>query len=211
MTVAQHVVEQGECMASIAAHRGFDWRTLWDHPKNAKLKKSRKDPNILYPGDVVFVPEKTARKIACAAGTRHRFVHKSALETLRIRLLDEFDRPRAKVVYELVIDGEHRPGKTNNDGELVEKIRPLTMRATLFVGEERQEMTLRLGGLDPPETISGVQARLTNLGYDAGPCDGVLGSRTRQALTEFQEAFGLQPTGELNDDTIAALTGRHGR
>jgi N-acetylmuramoyl-L-alanine amidase len=207
--VADHVIEQGECLASVAAQHGFDWRTLWDHPNNADLKKKRKDPNVLFPGDVVFVPEKEIRKEKLPTGKRHRFVHKGVLETLRIRLIDELDRPRAKIAYELRIGDESRYGTTNEDGELIEPIPPHTREAKLNIGGE--DITLRIGDLDPPDTISGAQARLTNLGYDAGPSDGIAGPRTGEALRHFQEAFGIEPTGELDDKTIAELRDRNGR
>jgi N-acetylmuramoyl-L-alanine amidase len=207
--VADHVIEQGECLASVAAAHGFDWRTLWEHPNNAELKEKRKDPNVLFPGDVVFVPDKEIRKEKLPTGKRHRFVHKGALETLRIRLIDELDRPRTKIGYELLIGDESRTGTTNDDGELIEPIPPHTREAKLNFGGG--EITLRIGDLDPPDTISGAQARLTNLGYDAGPCDGIAGPRTSDALRTFQEAVEIEPTGELDDKTIAALRDRHGR
>jgi N-acetylmuramoyl-L-alanine amidase len=53
-----HNVVQGDCVLSIAEQYGFFWETVWNHPSNAELKKKREDPAILYPGDVVFVPEK---------------------------------------------------------------------------------------------------------------------------------------------------------
>ena len=54
-----HSVKQGEHMSGIARHYGFsDYKKLWDHANNAKLKTLRKNPNILLPGDEVFVPDR---------------------------------------------------------------------------------------------------------------------------------------------------------
>jgi peptidoglycan hydrolase-like protein with peptidoglycan-binding domain len=50
-----------------------------------------------------------------------------------------------------------------------------------------------------------VQRRLNSLGYNAGPPDGVMGRSTRAALVEFQRSHNLQPTGQLNRETLMAL------
>ena len=50
------------------------------------------------------------------------------------------------------------------------------------------------------------QRLLAELGYDPGPIDGVLGRRTRVALGEFQLASGVQDSGYINQETLAALT-----
>lgn len=57
----------------------------------------------------------------------------------------------------------------------------------------------------PIETIAGAQARLTWLGLDPGPVDGVLGERTLRALHRFQLQQCLEPTGRLDRATVDAL------
>jgi N-acetylmuramoyl-L-alanine amidase len=67
-----------------------------------------------------------------------------------------------------------------------------------------------LGGLDPVNTPTGVQARLTNLGLDCGKIDGIIGPRTRLALERFQIKHNLEPTSELDDATLSRLESIHG-
>ena len=50
-----------------------------------------------------------------------------------------------------------------------------------------------------------VQERLTRLGYQPGPVDGVWGSRTRDALVAFQRSAGLTGTGTLDARTLIEL------
>jgi hypothetical protein len=33
----KHTVAEGECLSSIAHRYGFFWKTLWDHPENARV------------------------------------------------------------------------------------------------------------------------------------------------------------------------------
>ncbi len=44
-----------------------------------------------------------------------------------------------------------------------------------------------------------VQTALNELGFDAGPADGVFGPRTREALADYQRSAGLPATGYLSD------------
>jgi peptidoglycan hydrolase-like protein with peptidoglycan-binding domain len=57
----------------------------------------------------------------------------------------------------------------------------------------------------PRERVRQVQERLAAAGFDPGPVDGVVGGRTRAALRAFQEARGLDPTGEPDRSTLAEL------
>nr|WP_067298336.1 N-acetylmuramidase domain-containing protein [Marinobacterium profundum] len=50
------------------------------------------------------------------------------------------------------------------------------------------------------------QAALLFLGFDPGPVDGVRGRRTRSGLVQFQERFGLNQSGELDQATEQALS-----
>ncbi len=52
-----------------------------------------------------------------------------------------------------------------------------------------------------------LQARLEAKGYNPGPIDGILGSRTLSALHEFQMAQGLETSNRVNEATWTALNG----
>lgn len=66
----------------------------------------------------------------------------------------------------------------------------------------------------PPETtttvdpfISGVQQRLTDLGYWLGEVDGVWGPSSAHAAVAFQKVEGLEPTGTADEALAEALAG----
>ena len=58
-------------------------------------------------------------------------------------------------------------------------------------------------------TVRDVQRRLTDLGYDPGPADGILGPRTRAAIRAFQAGRGLSETGEPSEELAAQLRLAH--
>lgn len=55
------------------------------------------------------------------------------------------------------------------------------------------------------ELVKQAQEKLSALGKDVGTADGQMNPKTEQALTDFQKENGLQPTGQLDSQTIAAL------
>lgn len=55
------------------------------------------------------------------------------------------------------------------------------------------------------QKVKQVQQALSSRGYDPGPADGSLNSKTQNALREFQTGQGLQPSGRLDQDTVAVL------
>jgi peptidoglycan hydrolase-like protein with peptidoglycan-binding domain len=61
------------------------------------------------------------------------------------------------------------------------------------------------GASADPATVRQAQERLMSEGFDPGAVDGQLGAQTRQGLKNFQESKGLEPSGQLDAQTIAAL------
>jgi peptidoglycan hydrolase-like protein with peptidoglycan-binding domain len=55
------------------------------------------------------------------------------------------------------------------------------------------------------ETIRKVQQTLNNRGFEAGAVDGTTGAQLQTAIRDFQKSENLEPTGQLNEQTLAAL------
>jgi localization factor PodJL len=55
------------------------------------------------------------------------------------------------------------------------------------------------------KAVSNIQAILNKSGYDAGPVDGVMGGKTKEAIRAFQEANGLNANGEVTQELVAKL------
>lgn len=55
------------------------------------------------------------------------------------------------------------------------------------------------------ETVQWVQQTLNTAGYDAGPADGIFGTRTKRALRKLQKEQGWVADGYLSDDVLQRL------
>ena len=204
--MAQYAVVPGDCINSIAYDNGLFWETVWNHPENARLKAERKDSNVLAPGDSVFVPDKRIKREPRPTDQRHKFVLRGvpAKLTLRVTVNDE---PQRNQPFVLTIDGRKRSGSTDGDGGISVPIPPNAKSGRLVVGkgEDTLEFELQLGHLNPIGTISGVKARLNNIGYPCGDPDEQWTDEAKRALAAFQSSKGLTANGIVDDATRQAL------
>ncbi|MEA1889202.1 MAG: peptidoglycan-binding domain-containing protein [Pseudomonadota bacterium] len=73
------------------------------------------------------------------------------------------------------------------------------------VTEKKQPVVIeKIHGNDE---VKSIQSMLNNLGYDAGPADGIMGSKTREAIKLYQQDHDLPVTGQLNSDSKKILIG----
>ena len=99
-----YTVAQGDCLSSIAYEHGFaDWQTIYNHDKNKAFRRQCPDPNIIYPGLDLFIPELTPKVESRGTGQLHVFRKKVTPVLLRIVLLDEEHRPMAGAAYQLKV------------------------------------------------------------------------------------------------------------
>lgn len=195
-------VMQGDCISSIAADYGFIPESIWNHANNLALKQKRKDPNVLLPGDIVFIPDKQIKEILCSTDQKHAFKLRAAPTKLRLRLLWG-DKPRANERFLLTVRGRQSEGVTDSDGWLEQVISPNAKSGNLLLPETDENYDLQLGHLDPIDEPSGALSRLRNLGFTA---DGEL----KGAISAFQKANNLKVTGDLNQTTKDALQAAYG-
>jgi hypothetical protein len=200
-----HTVAQGDCISSIAKQYGVPWDVLWNHPDNAALREKRKDPNVLYPGDSVSVPDRNVDYEPCATDQRHQFQMKAQKAKLRLRILQE-DKPRVGEAYRLEIEGFiAASGKIDSSGFVTESLPPGATSGKLYVGTglTQDVYSLNFGVLDPIDTPEGVAGRLLNLGYGA--------DNLKEAISAFQQKEKLPVNGEADDATRARLVSRFGQ
>lgn len=197
-----HDVQQGETLLGLAEKNHLeDWRTIIDHPDNAALKEKRTDPGILRPGDRVFIPNREMREHASAVDQTHSFRLSRPKAWVRIAVKDDQGEPCADKRYVLEVEGETWEGNLGSDG-VVEQAVPVDARKgrlEVWTSEEAAGVwELEIGSMDPIEEVSGIQARLANLGIDPGPIDGACGPETTAAIETLQRRVGLEVTGAVD-------------
>ncbi|MBL8240464.1 MAG: peptidoglycan-binding protein [Bryobacterales bacterium] len=211
-----HTVVDGDTLVGIADQYGFrNWEIIWNHEKNAPLRAQRPDPQILLDGDSVWVPKKEPKLYECETTKKHTFRLKKLWAIFRAKMKDENGTPYGERAYKLTVDGQDFHGKTDGEGLVEQKVPPRAKTGDLTLWPDpnnlREVLTwkLQLGHLDPAATVTGVQARLKNLGYYMGELDGQANAGMKAALAAFQSEHGLAPTGELDEATSATLEEIH--
>lgn len=190
----------------LSEKHGLFAATIWNDPANAGLREKRANMNVLHPGDEVFIPERRPGTVSVATGRRHVFKRRGTPALLRFKVLQN-GAPRAEQRYVVTIDGREMEGTTSAQGVLEQWIPPGSANGSIVIGPDRYHFTFRIGHLNPVSEISGVAARLQNLGFlrKRGASDAVIA----EAVRAFQAAHALPSTGELDDATRAKLLAVH--
>ncbi|EDM76945.1 hypothetical protein PPSIR1_13065 [Plesiocystis pacifica SIR-1] len=235
----QHEVKQGETLPEIARRYGFTkWEVVRDHPDNAELFETRRE-GVLYPGDVVVIPDFDTKTDAAGTRAKHEYVIPKPRRWLRLRLLDGANEPLKNYAYELVLakrgKAEQQEGTTDGDGIIhvdlplditraavavttPDEPAPLDGSGPVLARKTRYERKMRVGHLDPVTHLTGVHARLQNLGYFFGEISETYTHKTRLAVYKFKldwvdgaadKAEKGELDGKLDDDTLAKLVEVH--
>jgi N-acetylmuramoyl-L-alanine amidase len=109
----RHVVRQGESLASIAYREGLLPQTIWDHPDNAEFCEQRPDPNVLYPGDVIYIPDKETNVVEAATEQTHRFRKKTEWTMVKLRLIEGVGVRHLDSNREDWMDGDDEEGESS--------------------------------------------------------------------------------------------------
>ena len=215
-----YTIKQGDYLAKIAKEQGFsDWKILWDHPNNKALKDKRKDPNILYPGDQLFISDKEEKLASIGVDNTHKFTVKRSKLKLVLVLDEMFKSPMAGVQYQLVVDGKVIAKAADSKGKLEVDIPAGAIDVQLIIKNPESPVNevvipIKIGHLDPIEEHSGQAQRLNNLGYFGGPqAENDVAENERiflSAVQEFQCDNTLRVDGVCGPQTQSKLVQIHG-
>ena len=209
MPARQYTVKNGEDLFEIAAECGFrSADTIRDHAANAELMADRNE-GILRPGDVLTIPEIETDWLALDAGKKNVFRRPGPPRLLKLRLVDDDGDPIANEAVAMSGTGVQAELTTDGAG-CVEVEVPVRNCKSLLVTVGDREIELDVADLDPVDSVTGVQARLSNLGYFVGTRDDDYGETTRACVSEFQSDNQLPQTGVACAMTRQKLVDKHG-
>ncbi|HVY46199.1 MAG TPA: peptidoglycan-binding protein [Minicystis sp.] len=210
-----YVIRQGDYLAKLAHAMGFDAKKVWDDPKNAALKASREDPNMLQAGDVLFVPDAPKKRLPLEKETENAYVAKVPTVTVSVVVMED-DAPLANAVYTIEGLGDATERTTDAAGTVAFEA-PVHVREVVVRFEASgAAMKIGVGDLDPATTDSGVRMRLAHLGHYGAKVEGAEQYAARDdaqlaaAVAAFQSSNGLPVTGTVDDVTRDALVAAHG-
>lgn len=208
-----HVVRPGDCIETIAEEHGCAPDALWAHARNAGLRRSRPNPNLLAPGDVVHVPaEVVSDGVLLRPGVVNVLRGTPATTTLKVCLQRRGvagPEPLAGLPF-LVLCGRAKvSGTTTLDGQ-VEAHVPVAERFARIVlhpaTPDEIVLEVKIGYLDPHDLRSGMVQRLGNLGY----LDALRSPEAvAHGLERFQHDHGLEPTAAFDEATSTRLRREH--
>src|SRR3712207_2432198 len=107
-------VRAGDCLFSIAEKFGMDWKRIWEDGANADLKRRRANPNILYAGDKLTIPDVDKGGEQGPLEQPHKFRIKGK-QAVRIVIYDYEHKPVPKVSYHYVVGGVDQPEGVTGD------------------------------------------------------------------------------------------------
>jgi hypothetical protein len=162
-----YVIKQGDYLAKLAYQFGFDAETVWMDGKNSDLRALRFNPNILFPGDVLYIPDSPAQAPAgptLAVGQTNKFT--SDIPTIQIMVL--FRGTESTTFASQPFTVNELPDvtglQTNGDGLATIDV-PVTLSSiTLVFSTLGMTQSVLIADMDPVDTLSGIFKRLQNLG-----------------------------------------------
>jgi hypothetical protein len=176
-----HEVQSGEWIGSIAREYDITPEMILDYGRNQELI-SHRDPNILFPGDIVYIPPLRDKSIDKATDQKHRFALDRFREHFEVTIKDSSGKPYDNIEYRLTIDGREFSGVTDASGKI--RIEELVLSdhssGKLELPDIYMVFPISLGLLNPlkkhdndvtptyDDGLSGAIMRLKNLGYFEG-------------------------------------------
>jgi len=208
-----HEVKQGEHLFRIARQSGFrNPDTIWNHPNNSDLRDLRPNPNVLFPGDLIFIPDFQQKSVVRPTGQLHTFTVDNKKLRLAVVIRDANSDPipneQCLLLVDDIFDSKKETLTTDADGRIEKEISPDAEGGEVRV--RGQVYFLKIGDLDPETEKTGQRARLANLGYYFGEGADIDEGELRTAIEEFQCDHNLSVDGVCGPKTQTKLKEIHG-
>lgn len=226
----EHKVKRGDTLSFIAEKYNTTVEKIWNSAGNSKLKQKRDSPDILFSGDVLTIPAIEEKNEDAKLESNNKFYCDVNFGEIIIKFL-KYEKPRENLKYAAFFEKScfSNDDKVDDTGVVAHEVNFEEKMGVINLFPEKdsayiaEKYTLKIGELDPLDTISGIQARLKNLGYyfenenkfpsigsEKPYKDEDMDIHTKNALAVFQIENDLEPTGIYDDKTKDKLKVIHG-
>jgi hypothetical protein len=217
-----YVVRPGDYLTAIAHARGAKSDEIWQHPANARLRGLRKSPELLAPGDVIYLPIVAPKWLPVAIGEKNTFVAHVPRVDVHVVLKNSNGQPLAGKSVTTSPPLGPSPLTTDGSGALTMSV-PCDVklvRATLT--DPNLTFDIRIGYLDPHDVTTGAVSRLRQLGYVADESPLLARPRSyleglhptdvplRQGVAAYQASKQTTATGDLDAQVMQQLHDDYG-
>jgi hypothetical protein len=211
-----YIVRQGDYLTKLGHLRGFEPEKIWNDPKNADLKKKRASMDTLEPGDIVYVPDEPRPRLPVQSGIVNNYVARIPKVPVNLKL-QIGGKILDKEPYEIRgLGPKPITGATDENGNLSTQVHVHVREIEVHLTDRNKTLRVRVGDMDPINELSGLQKRLTHLGFyvptktGTENFDALDPHQIVSALRAFQASRKIQVTGRLCDDTRKALIAASG-
>ena len=212
-----YVVRQGDYLTKLAHTMGFDPDLVWNHSKNSELREKRADKDLLHPGDILWLPPSPDKKrLQVRSGAANRYIARIPKKPVEVRIQVGGEPLADEPAVILGIGPDPFETKTDVAGWIRTEVQVHVREIEVILPRKRRTLRVRVGDMDPVNTVNGLRKRLQHLGFyqptrvgvenqDASDPSALIG-----ALKAFQMARNIAPSGKLDDETKSALLAKHG-
>lgn len=185
------------------------------------LHESNSVPNYPASHGCVRLPAAFAKSLyQMTARGVHVIISDEAVSPRPITHASLFAPPAERPAGNVLSDASLRPSSADQAVRQVEvamnmPAAPLSLplpRDTSSAADEPAPLRILITRRSERDTVADVQAMLTELGFDAGTADGIIGSNTRSAIDAYKRWKGLSTKGAaLTAEMLSALYASSGR
>jgi hypothetical protein len=205
-----YVIKQGDFLAKLAYRFGFDAATVWMGDENSDLRALRCNPNILLPGDVLYIPDPPdPEPISLKVGQSNDFLSDAPTIQVVVQFKGTDADPSMFSSQPFAIDElpDLTGLQTDENGVATIDGVPVTLSSiTLTFSNTGVAQSILVADMDPINTLPGIFKRLQHLGFisqntTADPTDlGVLRSALRMLKASVATASDPAPSGGNGTD-----------
>ncbi len=211
-----YIVRQGDYLTKLGHLKGFDAAKAWADSANDDIRKKRSSMDTLEPGDIVYIPDVAPKQIPIHGGIVNHYIARIPKVPVNLKLQVGGTVLQKEPVVIRGIGPKPVESATDENGILTTSVKVHVREIEVELPQRNRTLRVRVGDMDPINELSGLQKRLTHLGFyvptktGTENFDALDPAQILSALKAFQASKKLKVTGKLDDDTKKALIAASG-